>query len=168
MVNREYTLVKNSKLIRKTEGVLSLFDKETFPPKISAMVWDNDTVHLREEYISPVLLNHELIHLSQIQYCKGGFKEYLFNYFIADQDIPYHEKWVEREAYDHMNDMGYIENKFGIKWVKRNEINEQAQLTKSFSRRFEQRQLFKGQGRHISDKADSFPKNTDATKETLG
>jgi hypothetical protein len=117
-----YTIVYNSKLIRRAEKFFDKRSGHSFPSHIIAMVWDGNTVHVRGDYISQLLLNHELIHLAQMK--QVGFKQYLLNYFEKERHLPYNQKSTEIEAFTNQFDLDYIEKKYGMKPVKENEIYE--------------------------------------------
>ena len=124
MEELRYTIVYNSKIIRRFERHFTKNNKDNFPAVIPAMVWKGNQVHMRG-MIKPrgVLLNHELIHLAQIREC-GNFGKYLRKYFREEQGIPYSEKSTEREAFMHQWDMDYIPQHFGLIPVLENEIYE--------------------------------------------
>ena len=70
-------------------------------------------IYLSGEHVdlSPILLNHELIHIAQ--QTRDGLDTYEYNYFVKWQDIPYHLKDYEVEAFKYCQDLNYIENVYG-------------------------------------------------------
>lgn len=57
------------------------------------------------------LLRHETIHV--MQYEKYGIFGFLWEYFIAEFNVPYLEKTFEVEAYGNQNNVNYITMKYG-------------------------------------------------------
>ena len=118
-----YKIIYNSKLIRKVENYFAKLKRSPFPSYIPAMVWDGNEVHVRGTWIGQTMLNHELIHLAQIN--QVGFRQYLNKYFIEEKDIPYGEKETEVEAYMHQHNPRYLTDVYGLIPILEDEIYEQ-------------------------------------------
>jgi len=124
MKELRYKIIYNSKLIRRAENYFQRKGITEFPTFIPAMVWDRNEVHVRGNYIGQIMLNHELIHLAQIQQMES-FRDYLHKYFITEKDIPYGQKPSEVEAFLNEMDTGYIKRRFNLTPVLEDEIYEQ-------------------------------------------
>ena len=69
-------------------------------------------IYLRKskEKTSPVLLNHEKIHVCQYQ--DLGVLRFLRKYFISEIALSYRKKSYEIEAYENQNDFNYISKRW--------------------------------------------------------
>ena len=63
-----------------------------------------------EASVSPVLLNHERIHVCQ--YREQGIFRFLFRYFVLEFRKPYREKSAEVEAYENQENLNYVSERW--------------------------------------------------------